>query len=148
MPRTVLARDEDVGIGDGDLVDDLPYVCHSLTRAPEHGRGIVAGGAGALFAGVGAERGQTVGVAQRGDEFLVVPRLDHKIHGSHLHRLHRKVDVGIGGEQHHFGRRVAVEDLLQPVYALVAGVDAGVEVHVEQHDVGTLRTHCRDERIG
>ena len=67
LARTVLARDEDVGIGDGDLVDDLPYVCHSLTRAPEHGRGIVAGGAGALLAGVGAERGQTVGVAQRGD---------------------------------------------------------------------------------
>ena len=149
LAGAVLARDEDVGIGGGHLLDNLADAHHRRARAPEH-RLLV--GQFALdfleLLHLALRAGQVVGPLQGGDQTVVVPGLDHEIDGPVAHGPHRQVDVGIGREEHQLDVGIVAVNLLQPVEALVAGVDSGREVHVEQDDVDGLATQRRQQLVG
>ena len=149
LARAVLARDEDVGIRCGDLLDDLADASHRGARAPEHrllGRQLALDLLELLHLALRAR--EVVGVAQRGDQPVVVPGLDDEIDRPVAHGLHRQVDVGIGREEDDLHLGAPGADLPQPVDAFVSGVDPRREVHVEQDDVDTLLAQRRIERIG
>ena len=149
LARAVLARDEDIGVRCGHLLDQLADARHGRARTPEH----------RLFVGqlaldflqllhLALRAREVVGALQGGHQTLVVPRLDHEVDRSVTHGPHRKVDVGIGREEHHLDVGIVAVNLLQPIEALVAGVDAGREVHVEQDDVDRLAAQRRQQLIG
>lgn len=62
-----------------------------------------------------------------------------------LHPLHRQLYIGVCGEEHHFEFGETAFQLSEPVEPLVAGVDVGVEVHVQQHGVGPELLHRADK---
>ena len=81
-----------------------------------------------------------VGIGEGLDEFGVVEGLYDEVGGPFLQACDGQFDVGVGGEEHHLGVGLQPFDLAQPVEPLIACVDAGAEVHIEQHHVGMLLT--------
>ena len=141
LARSVLARDEDVGIGGRYLFHHHTQVAHDWRFAPVHGalgRMSVGwrGGRAVLWCLDLTALGQT---GQQGaDKFLVVEGLHNEVVGPFLHATHGQLDVSVGGEEHDLRVGTEALDLVQPEDALVAGVDATLEVHVEQHHVGLV----------
>ena len=82
-------------------------------------------------------------------QFLIIPRLHNKVKRAALHALHRQGNIGISREQNHFHFRKHLLDFPGPVQAFVARIDAGVEVHIQQHHIrpeALQRTHQRHRR--
>ena len=75
---------------------------------------------------------------QRTDHLLVFKRLHDEVGGTFLDACYGKLDVGIGGKEHHFGFRAEALDFPEPVQSLVSRIDSAGEVHVEEHHVGML----------
>ena len=75
---------------------------------------------------------------QRTDHLLVFKRLHDEVGGTFLDACYGKLDVGIGGKEHHLGFRAEALDFPEPVQSLVSRIDSAGEVHVEQHHVGML----------
>ena len=126
LARPVLAGDEDVGIRGGHLLHQFAQPLHGGAVSPIHRVLLLR-----LLPGRSGTDGRQQGI----DELLVVPRLDHEVRGSLLDAAHGQVDVGVGGEEHHGQGGREPFDLVQPVEALVAVVDARREVHVQQQHV-------------
>ena len=135
LAGSVLAGDEDGGVGGGDFVQGLADGGHGAGTAPEHGI-FAAGFFVALSVAAHRLAGLVAGGGQRGRQFFVVPGLHDEVERPPLHSFDGQGDVGVGREQHdlHFGGQFL--DLPGPVEPLVAGVDLRFEVHVQQHHVG------------
>lgn len=149
LARTVFPRNEDIGIGRRDLFDDLADTFHRRTRPPEH-RLVDRQFAPDLPQPfhLALRTGQLAGVAQRGDQPLIIPGLDHEIDRTVAHGPHCQIDIGIGRKENDLHVGTYVADPPQPVDALVAVVDAGREIHVEQHGVHRLAAQHGIEQFG
>ena len=134
---SVLSRNQDVSIGDSYLIHNISHPAHRLALTPEHWHLIA--GIRLLFTLAIFTLTHIVGIAQRGNKPVVIPRLHHKIYGTKLHRLHRQINIGIGGKQHHLGLWEFLHHLLKPVKTLIARVYARREIHIQQNDVRPLK---------
>ena len=142
LSRTVLACDEHSNIGRSNLLNTATYVHHRLTVTPVH---VACHWLLLLLHGLGRS---FVGRLQRRDEFLIVPRLDDEVECASLHALNCQCDIGIGSKEHDLNIRVHLLQLAGPIQSLVARVDVGVEVHVQQHHIRTEALHRVDQCIG
>ena len=79
--------------------------------------------------------GLVPGGRERGHQLFIVPGLHDEIKGAALHSFYSQGDIGVCGEQHHFHLRHHLLNLTGPVQALIASIDAGIEVHIQQHHV-------------
>ena len=157
LAGAVFAGDEYGGVGWSDFPERIPDGVHGLRCAPVHQ---IAGRAGNDVSrharpisrharpisrharprsGISPHRLPRLvpGRCEGADEFFVVPGLYDEIEGAAFHSLHGQLDIGIGGKEDDLHVRNHLLDFSGPVEAFVAGVDAGVEVHVQQHDVRT-----------
>ena len=160
LAGSVLAGDEHRGVRRRNLVQGFPDGGHGLGGAPEHE---IPGRAGNDVSirparpisrharprsGIPPHRlpGLVPGGREHVDQLFVLPGFHEKVEGAALHAFHRKSDVGIGREEDDFHVRHQLFDLPRPVQPFVARVDAGVEVHVQQHHVRPELLQRGDQR--
>ena len=89
------------------------------------------------------------GCSENLNQLLIIPRLHNEIKRTALHPFHRQCNISISSEEHHLHFRHHLLDLSGPVQSLVAGIDAGVEIHIQQHHIRPKllkRTHKRCRR--
>ena len=141
LAGAVFAGDEHRGVGRGNLVHRFPDGGHRPGSAPEHGSFPLPGMTGCL-AWSGARRisphrfpGFVARCRQRGHQLVIVPRLHDEVEGPAFHPFHSQLDIRIGRKQHYLHLRSHLLDFSGPVETFIAGVDAGVEVHVQQHHI-------------
>ena len=152
LSGTVLACDEHRRVRAGNLVNGLADGGHGAGSAPEYVRSFAAlrMTRGIPMARVvqmtGGLAGLVAGGGERGHQLFVLPRFDDEVEGSPFHPFYSQLDVGICREEYDLHPGVHLLDLPGPVEAFVAGIDAGVEIHVQQHDVGLELLQRRYER--
>ena len=155
LSGTVFAGNKDRGVRWRNLFDSFPDGGHRPGSAPEHQTPDQVGGDGSRHArlrpGISSHRlpGFVPGGREHFNEFLIVPRLHNKVKSPPLHPFHRQGNIGISGKQHNFHLRHHFLDFPGPIEAFVAGIDAGVEIHIQKHHVRTealQRTHQRHRR--
>ena len=117
-------------IGRSDLEESVTYSGHLVTSTPVHLLLVRPH----LFLRRGLH-GLISGRRQSRYQLLIVPGLGNEIKGSSSHSLDGQGYVGIGREENNFSRRRELFDLLCPVEAFVAVVDAGSEIHVQEHHI-------------
>ena len=130
--RTVFTGDKDIGVGDRHFFYQHAKLLHDGTFSPIHGRS-GGGGFSRCFLFLFGCRGVLCGVQQSLYQLSVIPGLDDKVCCTFLYPAHSKVYVGISGEQYYGEFRILLLYFAQPVKTFVSGVDAGREIHVEQH---------------
>ncbi len=137
LAGAVFAGDEHRGVGGGDFVYGFADGGHGLGTAPEHGFFASPRMTGRPLGRISSQglHGLVPGGGERCHQFFVVPGLDDEIEGSAFHPFHRQGDIGISRKEDHFHLRSHFLDFSGPVEAFVAGVDAGREVHVQEHHV-------------
>ena len=99
----------------------------------------------AQLADLGAQLAGARHAAQDRAQALDIDRLHHVVGGAQAQRLHRALDAGVAGDQHHLGRlaRLQVVDQLD---ALAVG-----QLQIGEHHVGLQPRHVdarRAQRIG
>ena len=153
LAGSVLAGDEHRGVRGRNLVQGFPDGGHGLGGAPEHEIPGRAGNDVRLRharprSGIAAHRfpGLVPGGGEDLDELVVLPGFHQEVEGAALHAFHRQGDVGIGRKEDDFHVRRQFFDLPRPVKPLVAGIDAGVEIHVQQHHVRPELLQGGDQR--
>ena len=143
LARTVLAQDEDVGIG-------LRQTLHHIHQLHHSGRPPYDGWHGALChrahlllqRGLLAPRPTQLGCCgERGHQLLVLPRLGHKVCGACLDGCYGLVHIRVGRHHHHHRFGVASQDALQHLHALLSAAGVAAEVHVEQYHLGGICGH-------
>ena len=106
LSGSVLAGNEDVGIGGRGTLHHLAHTAHGLALAPEHGRTRLLSCGGFLLALAVALHQQHL------DEPFVVKGFHQKVGSAQLQSVHRQVNVGIGREQHDGRARLQAQNLL------------------------------------
>ena len=124
LTRTVLTRDEHSHIGRSNLLDTPTNIHHRLTVSPVH---VARHWLLLLLLCLGRS---FVGRLQRRDEFLIIPRLDNEVECASLHALDCQCYIGIGSKEHDMNIGIHLLKLTNPIQALIARVDVGIEVHV------------------
>ena len=133
----VLSRDEDVGIGRSDAVNELQHRLHGRgARDQERPRLGLERSVLRLEPLLTSERSGELDLRpQDGDETRVLPRLLHEISRAAPHRLDRHLDAAPGGHHDDRQRRVVHAQLREQVEAFAAGGRVARVVEVHEHGV-------------
>ena len=107
LSGSVLAGNEDIGIGGRGTLHHLAHAAHGLALAPEHGRTRLLSCGGRLLLALAVALHQ-----QHLDEPFVVKGFHQKVGSAQLQSVHRQVNVGIGREQHDGRAGLQAQDFL------------------------------------
>ena len=145
LAGAVLAGDQYSGFGRSNLLQRLPDGLHGSGGPPEHRSFAALRMTSVCHAEAFGCFGRSIfphrlpgfipGRSEHLDQFVIVPGLHDEVEGPTLHPFHRQGDIGISGKEHYFHFGGHLLDLPGPIQSLVARVDAGVEVHVQQHHI-------------
>ena len=145
LTGAVFAGDEHRGIRRGNFIYRLLDYGHRFGRTPEHGSFAspfealchVQGNTLRASLWISPHRfpGLIPGRCQCRYQLLIIPRLDDKVEGPPFHSFDGKGDICIRRKKDHFHLRYHFLDFPGPVETLVAGIDTGIEIHIQQHDI-------------
>ena len=139
----VFAQDEHIGFGRPHLLDGVEHRAHGGRGADQAGELTVEVRV-ELFALCPQPIHFASGLAQprsrreRGEQFLVLPRLEHEIGRAFFDGLHRGFNAAVRRDENDHRRGIDVENATQPVKPLFARRGVSRKVHVEQDRVIAL----------
>ena len=144
LSRSVVAQDEDVGVGGGDLPYGFEDVAHDRRDGHDAGKLPVQVGVELLLpraepGDVEARLAESGRRGQRGEQFLVLPGVEDKVRGALPDGLHGGIDVAERRDEDDHGGRIDIENAPQPVEPFSARRGVLGEVHIQQdHVVGVI----------